>query len=534
MTKVTDKYYLKEEVYFEPLVNHWYAWPYLIPPATASRFISKSHRRIMTSFVQNYQLHQMAKKETALVGGEFLDGGAEQVKQIKALLPEMETRCGDLLKLSEALDTLEEMLRSHSSGISIEQLYRDVPEILRGMVELHMDSEHRAGYRLIEPLLYESGLYKTELQSVLLGRLSAVDERPFVFSNPRLADAKHVELALDFNHPLLKTFLASRTEGITREQLDNISADVTANGGIEIDSLFQMGSPMRKTAPVEEGVRLQYTGHAGFLIETPDFSMMVDPVIAPKHSDQQEAQFSYGDLPEKIDYVCLTHNHQDHVNIETLLQIRHLVGTVLVPKNNGGSLFDPSVKLLLSQLEFNVVEMDDLESMALPGGKLTAIPFLGEHGDLNIRSKTAWHVEVSDKKMFFGADSANPDMTLYERLQPYLADLDVFAIGMECVGAPYTWLYGALHTKAPTKQVRESRRLNGSDFDQAEPIIDLLKPRQVYIYALGKEPWYKYFMGIEYQEDSAQVTEYSKLIAFCQSHGIYSEALYGHRTVILA
>lgn len=531
---MTNKLYLKEEVYFEPLVNHWYAWPYLIPPATASRLISKSHRRIMVSFLQNYQLHQMAKKESALVGGEFIDGGAEQVKEIKALLSEMETRCVDLLKLSEALDTLEEMLRSHTSGISIEQLYSDVPNILRGMVELHMDSEHRAGYRLIEPLLYESGLYKPELQSVLLGKLSAVDERPFVFSNPRLADIKHAELELDFNHPLLKAFLASRTEGITQERLGSIMAEVNIKGGIQVDSLFQTKSPMKKITPVEDGVRLQYMGHAGFLIETSDFCMMVDPVIAPRHPDQDEKQFSYGDLPDKIDYVCLTHNHQDHVNIETLLQIRHLVGTILVPKNNGGSLFDPSVKLLLSQLEYNVVEMDDLEILKLPNGKLTAIPFLGEHGDLNIRSKTAWHVEVAGKRMFFGADSANPDTTLYERLHPYLTDLDVFAIGMECVGAPYTWLYGALHTKAVTKQVRESRRLNGSDFHQAEPIIDLLRPKQVFIYALGKEPWYKYFMGIEYQEDSTQIAEYTKLIEFCKSHDIFAEALYGHKTVTLA
>jgi hypothetical protein len=28
----SEKLYLRDEVYFEPLFNGWYAWPYLAPP----------------------------------------------------------------------------------------------------------------------------------------------------------------------------------------------------------------------------------------------------------------------------------------------------------------------------------------------------------------------------------------------------------------------------------------------------------------------------------------------------------------------
>lgn len=37
------------------------------------------------------------------------------------------------------------------------------------------------------------------------------------------------------------------------------------------------------------------------------------------------------DLPERIDYVVLTHNHADHVLIETLLALRFRVDTIVMP-----------------------------------------------------------------------------------------------------------------------------------------------------------------------------------------------------------
>ncbi|MEO1395697.1 MAG: hypothetical protein AAFV90_22585, partial [Cyanobacteria bacterium J06634_5] len=34
--------YLKPDVIAEPLINQWYAWSALIPPATASRYLTQS------------------------------------------------------------------------------------------------------------------------------------------------------------------------------------------------------------------------------------------------------------------------------------------------------------------------------------------------------------------------------------------------------------------------------------------------------------------------------------------------------------
>ena len=72
----------------------------------------------------------------------------------------------------------------------------------------------------------------------------------------------------------------------------------------------------------------------------------------------------------------------------------------------------------------------------------------------------------------------------------HCGDVDVLAIGMECVGAPYTWLYGALNTRVISKQIMSSRRLNGANAEQAYHMVETFRARQVYLYAMGMESWY--------------------------------------------
>ena len=44
-------YYLKQNVVAEPLVDGWYAWAHLIPPATLSRNVTERHLKIMDSYI---------------------------------------------------------------------------------------------------------------------------------------------------------------------------------------------------------------------------------------------------------------------------------------------------------------------------------------------------------------------------------------------------------------------------------------------------------------------------------------------------
>jgi L-ascorbate metabolism protein UlaG (beta-lactamase superfamily) len=438
-----------------------------------------------------------------------------------------------LIDLSAAVEEIDRLVFEHTSGESIDYLYAKVPDALKGYVEIFMDMEHRTSYRLIEPLLYQSRYYKPSLQSLSFGLLSRVDDRPFVLSTPRLPDDNHLQVDVDFTSPLLDSLFRAREIPLSRSEIDGLFDGRNLTGGIDYEELFTEQKSPYQYHPISDGVRLRYTGHAGFVVETHETCILIDPVIACRGNNNADEVISYIELPPTIDYILLTHSHSDHTNLETLLQLRYKTRRVIVPKNNGGSLADPSLRLLLRQLGFDVMEVDDLEQIDVPGGRIVSIPFLGEHGDLNIRSKTAWFVELQGKRCFFGADSSNPDNNLYKHLGEHFGNLDVLAIGMECVGAPYTWIYGALHTKVVSKAIKNSRRLNGSDCQQAFAMVEAFGAKEVYVYALGLEPWYKYFMGIEYDDNSKQVVESRKFIEACRGIGVSAEALYGKKTVHL-
>jgi L-ascorbate metabolism protein UlaG (beta-lactamase superfamily) len=524
-------YYLKEQVYFEPLFNHWYAWPYLIPPVQCARHIVNTHQRIMKSFVNNYQLHILACKEPGMEGSEYMACSEEQLDDVRALLGSTEKNCSDMIALCNSINELDELLSRHGNGESIEWLYGHIPELLKGYIELFYDLNHNLSYRLIEALLYKSRFYREDLQTVSFGLVDDHHDRPFVFSTPRLADAHHVHINLHFNSPLLERVLQAREIPLTEQEIADIECQIQCSGGLAFRSLFTTNSPLKSTRPTHHGVRLQYTGHAGFLVESADISILVDPVIASRHEQIAAEVFSFSQLPEKIDFICLTHSHQDHANLETLLQLRYKTEHILVPKNNGGALQDPSLKLLLKQLGFNVTEMEDMEELKFKGGRIVSLPFLGEHGDLNIRSKTAWYLELGGKKIFLGADSSNLDLNMYRHIHNVLGDMDVLAIGMECVGAPYTWLYGALLSKKVSKNIKESRRLNGCDGERGFYLAQLFSPGQVFIYALGMESWFKYFMGLEYDDDSEQMLQSAEMQRRCQAAGIACETLCGKKTL---
>lgn len=61
-----------------------------------------------------------------------------------------------------------------------------------------------------------------------------------------------------------------------------------------------------------------------------------------------------------------------------------------------------------------------MDEIAFDRGAITAIPFLGEHADLNVVSKAAYLLQVDSYKLLFAADFAtwrlNCMSTFIERL----------------------------------------------------------------------------------------------------------------------
>ena len=239
-------------------------------------------------------------------------------------------------------------------------------------------------------------------------------------------------------------------------------------------------------------------------------------------------------LPDQIDYVLITHNHQDHVLFETLLQIRHKVRNIVVPRNGGGHLQDPSLKLLLRSCGFkNVIEMSEMEEAQCGKVKITALPFLGEHADLDIKTKMAWLVRIEPHSLLFAADSCNIEPKLYEHLHREIGDVHALFLGMECDGAPLSWLYGPLLTRRVERAMDESRRLAGSNYEQALELVDLFNCREAYIYAMGQEPWLNYIMSIKYTDQSRPMVDSNRLISTCRQRGKIAERLFGEKEILI-
>ncbi|MEL6496019.1 MAG: MBL fold metallo-hydrolase [Cyanobacteria bacterium J06623_7] len=521
--------YLKPNVIAEPLFNQWYAWSYLIPPATAARYVAKSHIAIMESFIAAPEVHVSALKNPALIGGPFVNYGVDRVWEIEALLEKTKLRHKALLDLDSAISKLDLLLQNLEAGSSLETLYEKVPEILKGYVELVYDRHHNPGIRFIEGLLYRSRLYNPASQSVLL-HLTNPDTRPFVLSTPRLSSRDSLQVNLPFSDRRWDKLFQMRS---TPHDVEHISHELGIGETDIFQSFFTSIIPNKKLADQGKDVRIRYFGHACILIEADGVSILVDPLISYPNP-AGIPRYSYEDLPDHLDYVLITHNHQDHVMFETLLQIRYKIGQVVIPKSNRGSLIDPSLKLILQQLGFNnLLELDELETIALDQGQIVSLPVLGEHGDLNISAKNAYLIQLQGKSILCAADSNNIEPDLYRHLYSYFGDLDIMFIGMECDGAPFTWAYGALLGSSIPRQVAETRRLDGSDSQKATALVKQFNPQQVYVYAMGQEPWLTYITSIQYTPDSKPIIESAKLVEFCRQHGVRSEVLFGRKEIVL-
>jgi hypothetical protein len=160
---------------------------------------------------------------------------------------------------------------------------------------------------------------------------------------------------------------------------------------------------------------------------------------------------------------------------------------------------------------------------------MIALPFLGEHANLNIHSKLSYALKIGGVSIVFAADSNNPDPCMYDHILDIIGPVDMLFIGMECDGAPLSWLYGSLLTKPLSRTHDHNRNLSGSNFEQAWSIVERLKCKEAYVYAMGQEPWLGFMMALEYTKDSIQITESNKFVEICKSKGIESERLYGKK-----
>lgn len=508
----------------EPLINSWSAWSHLIAPVPYSLHLKNYQTKLLQSFLTDPQQHARACRNPKLRSGPFVDVPVERLNEIQELLTRSQAEQAESYRLAEDLVNFQNYLVNEARGQSLDHYYSELPERLRGYVELVYDYYNRAAVRLIEGLLYASPYYQKHLQSFRLFREQQDDGRPFFMSTPRLPQPKQIEWHTSFDDPrvdeLFKLDCCPRPLEYIRDLIG--VEDETA-----LTTLLTAAPPPRAEKWNGPGVRIRYFGHACLLIEWNGIAILTDPNIGIMPAGGGIDRLSYADLPATIDYAVITHSHHDHFCVEPLLRLRHRIGCLIVPHSSDLLYGDPSLKLMAQKMGFrNVIELQSLDSIELPDGDITAVPFLGEHADL-AHAKAAYAVRAGNQQILVAADSDCLDEHVYRHVRRALGPIEVLFIGMECVGAPLSWSCGPFFPVKPDAAIERTRRYKGCDADRALSIIRAIGARRVLLYAMGREPWLEYLLGLALSEDSTQVKEAKKLTTTLRELGHDAEILFG-------
>lgn len=511
-------YQLADATIIEPLVNRWPAWPYVIAPVAASLHLLNYQLELMRSYLQDPVAHVKAAHDPELIGGAFMSIPVERADEVERLLAETMSRQRQNIELARAVTGFCSWLDEEAKGQSLEKYYEVLPEQLRGYVELAYDYMNHPIVRFIEGLLYESPYYDKSLQVLKLSRARRDDARPFFMSTPALPTGAQLEWAIPFEHPHLDEFCRL---DITPQPLARIRELVGLSE--KDDSLLLpllteaplAPKPKRESAPI----RLRYFGHACVLVEYQGISLLTDPFIAAVPVEGGMARLTFRDLPDRIDYVLITHSHCDHFVLETLLRLRDRINCLIVPKSYGLLYGDVSLKLLARKLGFkHVLELDTFETIALADGEILAVPFLGEHGDL-AHGKTGYVVRVGNERILFAADSNCLDRRMYEQVRNYVGQIETVFLGIEPTGAPLSWSYGPLFPKKPPASIDRSRRQRGADAGSALELLAAVGATRIYNYGMGREPWLQHILALDLAANSPQIQEADKLLATARAQG---------------
>jgi L-ascorbate metabolism protein UlaG (beta-lactamase superfamily) len=521
-----ERVFLRSNAIIEPLVDRFYAWMYIVSPVQAAMNLAAVQVPLLESYLQSPQVHVAASNNPAMRGGYFVNVPEERADELRDLLETIKRDRAAMLEFAAGIHAADDLLRTNATGFDLSPLYPKLPAALNGLVEMAYDTGNQASVRVIEPLLYHSPVYDRRRQSVQLSLETGV-ERPFILSTPRLPMPDVLELPYTFDHPGLDELFTARTTGTTAGRLRS-ALGLDEAQAVLLDRLLDTGPSLAPDRHIDRGGRVRYYGHACLVVQTAESAVVVDPFISAdnRHGDR----YTLDDLPDHIDLVLITHGHQDHIVLETLLQLRSRTDAVVVPRSSRGNLADPSIGLYLQALGFTVIEVNDFDEIPLPGGgRVVATPFLGEHSDLDIRAKSTYFVQAAGASVFIGADSSGIDPVLYRYIKGHLGKVDMAFLGMECDGAPLTWLYQGLLTRPVTKKMSDSRKLSGSNAAQAASIMQELDADEAYIYAMGEESWQGHVMATTYTPDTYQIRQIDEFLTWCKDHDITAEHLYNKR-----
>lgn len=198
--------------------------------------------------------------------------------------------------------------------------------------------------------------------------------------------------------------------------------------------------------PPASGLRVTWLGHSTLLVELDGARLLLDPVwgeraspftsLGPKRFYAPPLPLS--DLPP-VDAIVISHDHYDHLDYDTVVQLRARATTWVVPLGVGAHLERWGVATT------NIVELDWWEDTRVGPITLTCTPsrhFSGRSvlfADQNATLWAGWALRGPTHRVFYSGDTAlHPAFAeIGERLGP-------FDVGMFEVGA-YNALWSDVH-----------------------------------------------------------------------------------------
>jgi L-ascorbate metabolism protein UlaG (beta-lactamase superfamily) len=528
-SRMSDKqlYRIADSTVIEPLINKWAVWSDLISPLPYSLHLVNYQMKTLASYLKNPLMHVKACRDPKFAGGPFVDVPAHRAHEVKELLDNTEkSQSGNINFAAEAV-SFYNVLAAEAKGQSLEPYYQRVPGLLRGYVELLYDYYNHPILRFLESLLYESPYYQKRCQSLRVFEQKLDNCRRSFLSTPRLEEDDQIDWPTPFDAPEVDEFFKAEHEPVPLGQMQEI-LNVNPVESSKLSNLLTAEPCPPRGKWTGPGVRIRYYGHACLLIEWNGISVLTDPWIGVNSTQREVERFSYNDLCDQIDFVLITHCHHDHFVPESLLRLRYRVGCIVVPRAFGLLYTDPSLKLMARKIGFkNVIELDAFESIKLDDGEIIACPFIGEHADL-AHGKTAYVIRAGKQQILIAADSNCLEPRMYEHVRDTLGPIETTFLGMECVGAPLSWLYGALLPSKLQHSHDQSRRTRACNSSSALELLKSIESKRVYVYAMGSEPWLQYSMGLGLSKDSVQIQQSDKLITTTREKGfVDSQRLFG-------
>lgn len=227
-------------------------------------------------------------------------------------------------------------------------------------------------------------------------------------------------------------------------QFQNQEATVMMTGGSMWTSAFNMLTGRTKSkrnvpAPGEVPVvksdlkhlaldKDQYVwfGHSSFLLVLSGKTLLVDPVLCQFSPISSFAKPFPGtdiyhpeDMPDRIDYLLISHDHYDHLDYNTVKALRERVGKVICPLGVGENFerwgYDAE---RIVELDWNDISRDELVFHCLPSRH-----FSGRSLSRNTTQHGSWVIESPDRKIFYSGDGGFGEH--FESIGKQFPDIDL-------------------------------------------------------------------------------------------------------------